>query len=1007
MHLRQNIVFNNGFTEGEHEVVYADDKVIIIKGNTRKQETKNCKEYRANRAYRPTRYQETSKNQDGKPEHKMKEKHLCDVDEQWIIFVGVPLKYDRRLNENFLISDHRSDWTRGSTNEPLDLTWNRFGSLASLKSKLRHNEPSAIDTGRRKQKKHLAINDWLKILELEQYQTCFAGFEGVEELLDFTESDIKELGIKIASHRARIMSSLTALSAKYNNNNGSIRRDAASRHSLAADTRRRIEQDDTISDLKTVSEAIQSKSLSNLIGMDACVDPVMDATALKRALEWELSLDVRDLRSHAWYHGAIPRMRAEDIVREEGGFLVRDCTSQPGNFVLTCRTKQLPLHFVINKIILQPDTVYERVQYQFEDDAFDTVPDLITFYVGSGKSITATSGAKIQIPKNRMYPLSFYASKYPTPLCQSRVVSPATTPISNMQMRCSPVNTGTYKPSPLPTRSSRDTPPRLPSKKQRSQSLTPSEVNRVSQEKCNSADGVIQFPIMTRSVGPDTINSDSKFSTHSLPRSPCTKLYLTSNATVLGRNSKNITRVTSDPSLSPCAERRVLPSDDESNAPDSPPPKPSRIPSITRTESRDSDIIDAKLNVDVFLPHGSLQRVTSYHASGSDSGNGSGDSALSSATGDSIEFNHRNSGVIIKNPRYNMTNSESTTTLKNYDFDFKEAEEKLLQIVQPDLNLSSKFDLENFQTILLPVNENKPLDNQALKGIKLILKESGSKILANHLTKTDLDIVFGLNFDSPCKKIETGIELCALPHGHHLRSDLIERTECLKLMVAVTILTCTDEMERTEILNKWIEVAIDTKTALGNLYGFCGIMLGLCLPQVQKLDSTWHMLRQKHTDSAFNFEAKLRPTLKNMNNCSNPQAPNTTIPHLLPFILLLEKQFDDFLSCNEHITTSSCLNICESNTQDFGLSILLAHLESSRKFLDSLSTFQRNAEIVLGEARMEDLTLDMFKTEFQMKFLWGSRGAFAVAVDRFIKFEQILDVMAEKYCNNIPENSEI
>lgn len=54
----------------------------------------------------------------------------------------------------------------------------------------------------------------------------------------------------------------------------------------------------------------------------------------------------------------------------------------------------------------------------------------------------------------------------------------------------------------------------------------------------------------------------------------------------------------------------------------------------------------------------------------------------------------------------------------------------------------------------------------------------------------------------------------------------------MKLLVAVTILTCADESERTEILNKWIEIAIDTKTALGNLFGFCGIMLGLCLPQV-------------------------------------------------------------------------------------------------------------------------------------------------------------------------------
>ncbi|KAL1403717.1 hypothetical protein pipiens_019252, partial [Culex pipiens pipiens] len=63
-------------------------------------------------------------------------------------------------------------------------------------------------------------------------------------------------------------------------------------------------------------------------------------------------------------------------------------------------------------LLIQPETVYERVQYQFEDDAYDTVPDLITFYVGSGKSISAASGARIQFPCNRLYPLSFYASKY-------------------------------------------------------------------------------------------------------------------------------------------------------------------------------------------------------------------------------------------------------------------------------------------------------------------------------------------------------------------------------------------------------------------------------------------------------------------------------------------------------------------------------------------------------------------------------------------------------------------
>jgi hypothetical protein len=709
------------------------------------------------------------------------------------------------------------------TKNSMDLSWTRFASLP-LRSKSRINKANkSITFADNKNSKHIDIAPWLKSMDLEQYGSIFQKFNGVEDLLEFSEADLKDIGVKISSHRAMIISNLTILRAKYH---GSFKRQPSIRHSVAVDKTITIEEDDKLSNLSTVYEPVQSKSLNNLI-MEPVADASMNSLELKKALEWELSLDSRDLRSHAWYHGAIPRSRAEDIVREEGGFLVRDCTSQPGNYVLTCRTKTQPLHFVINKIILQPDTVYEHVQYQFEEDAFDTVPDLITFYVGSGKSITAASGAKIQFPKNRMYPLSFYATKYPAPLPQSRLSSPATTPIGNLQFRHSPLHPS--RPSSSPTRNNRDGPPRLPSKKQRSQSLTPSEVNRISQEKCNSADGVIQSPLMTRSAGADTINAGLKFSTHSLPRSPNAKLSLSSSSNTLGRNC----RITSDSTLSPCAERKFF-NESDSGISDSPPPKPSRVPSIIRLESKDSDITDGRQSSDgSFLPHGNLQRVTSYHASGSDSGNGSGDSALSSAAGDAIETNQRNPGVIIKNPRYNIVASESSTTLKNFEIDCAEAEDKLLQMVQPEINLRSRFDLDNFQTLLLPVSENKPLDAQALRGVKMILQESGPRILANHLTRTDLDIIFY----KPCKdsirsKLVNGIELCALPHGYQFRLDLIERTECLKLLVAVTILTCTDELERTETLNKWIEIAIDTKTALGNLFGFCGIMLGLCLPQV-------------------------------------------------------------------------------------------------------------------------------------------------------------------------------
>lgn len=40
------------------------------------------------------------------------------------------------------------------------------------------------------------------------------------------------------------------------------------------------------------------------------------------------------------------------VSRRDGDFLVRDCSSQPGNYVLTCRSKGQALHFVVNKVVI-------------------------------------------------------------------------------------------------------------------------------------------------------------------------------------------------------------------------------------------------------------------------------------------------------------------------------------------------------------------------------------------------------------------------------------------------------------------------------------------------------------------------------------------------------------------------------------------------------------------------------------------------------------------------------
>lgn len=78
---------------------------------------------------------------------------------------------------------------------------------------------------------------------------------------------------------------------------------------------------------------------------------------MKKALEKELSLDSSDLRSYAWYHGTILRQRAEELVSQDEDFLVRDCISQPGDYVITCKWRNVPLHFIIKKVSFGNDII--------------------------------------------------------------------------------------------------------------------------------------------------------------------------------------------------------------------------------------------------------------------------------------------------------------------------------------------------------------------------------------------------------------------------------------------------------------------------------------------------------------------------------------------------------------------------------------------------------------------------------------------------------------------------
>ena len=160
-------------------------------------------------------------------------------------------------------------------------------------------------------------------------------------------------------------------------------------------------------------------------------------------------------------------------------------------------------------------------------------------------------------------------------------------------------------------------------------------------------------------------------------------------------------------------------------------------------------------------------------------------------------------------------------------------------------------------------------------------------------------------------------------------------------------------------------------------------------PQVQRLRDTWLILRQAHTSSAFLFDTKLRPLLKSLNEGSGIlPLHNVTLPNLTPVVHLLHRDLDDL----------DTLLSWESSDPISGLDFLLAHLDIARIVASQTRMYREAARAVLKEVELEVVgeLEDVCRTEFQLRLMWGSKGARAARAERLKKFEQLLGVLSER-----------
>lgn len=97
----------------------------------------------------------------------------------------------------------------------------------------------------------------------------------------------------------------------------------------------------------------------------------------------------RPLAEQEWYHGAIPRTEAQELLRQQGDFLVRESHGKPGEYVLSVFSDEQRRHFIIQ---------YADSQYRFEGTGFPTIPQLIEHHFSTKQVITKKSGVVLLNP---------------------------------------------------------------------------------------------------------------------------------------------------------------------------------------------------------------------------------------------------------------------------------------------------------------------------------------------------------------------------------------------------------------------------------------------------------------------------------------------------------------------------------------------------------------------------------------------------------------------------------
>uniref|UniRef100_A0A8C5QR32 Uncharacterized protein n=1 Tax=Leptobrachium leishanense TaxID=445787 RepID=A0A8C5QR32_9ANUR len=606
---------------------------------------------------------------------------------------------------------------------------------------------------------------------------------------------------------------------------------------------------------------------------------------------------------------------AEQLLQENGDFLIRDSVSSVGDYVLSCAYSGQALHFKIIAITLRPKRGHSRTLYQLEQDQFDNIPALVRSYVGDKKMVSESSRAVIVRPVNRTLPLRAIQERHHT---------------------------------------------QTVTKDHRKSLLLPDSSNLLrNKDRFGSQPGNLDIlkerPLQSAQSDSNLLSRDVSGSMQEQTPVPLSPMFRTGSDPVL--RAKAIPAPTMD--LDGNNALRGSDSQLHSKAP----PKPIRAPSILIPESSESSdtycelVPRAPVNQRKYMDTVKVEERWRNRARATETTFGFLESDRSMDI-----YLHEVDHSAPKHP--GPTLSHSNVIPEEGD-----------GFIRPQIQNTSSYQPQHFQSILLSP-ENKPLEAVALHKLKEIVSHRDCKESAFHILKEDCQVRIWCV--SPEQQnimgVQSGLELLTLPYGQQFRRDLLERHHLLSLGVAVDILGCTGAVtERAHTLHRIIQLAVELRDHVGDLFAFSAVMKALMLPQVTRLEQTWQMLRQSHTQSAISFQKQLKPFLKELDECVDvPPVDNVVVPHILPVLKALEGE-EDWAGPVE----DSCGR-------------LLRVLKAARSYAANSDMYRSNAESKLTGFQPIPELREAFQTEFSLRLFWGSKGAAVDQSERYKKFDKIL-----------------